>query len=314
MKKIISIMLVLMFVVLAVGCSKEVPPEECGTVNPAITVANAFRDPGLAAYVSKPDAMLITDTVDGKWQKGLCDCVNDVRITVGDEVYKYSSTCGTFNDAERGKSLALAENEKNEFNEMLLKYISFGVSDLEPPKDTETKNEAQPGGVSANEAFEITVSYANWTDDEQIYVSGLNGYKFDKNAAYGSEDHPIYRFDTLKELNDFKYTFDGVLSMNYGYDQQPSFNDATEKYDEVFFDDHSLILVYVTSSSGSLRFGVSGVFCDGNQFTVSIAQTNNPEVVSEDMAGWFITLAVNDSMIDDCVKFDAVSSRFVPDK
>lgn len=127
MKRIISIMFVLAFVVLAVGCSKEVPPEECGTVNPAITVANAFRDPGLAAYVSKPDAVLITDTVDGKWQNGLCDCVNDVRITVGDEVYKYSSTCGTFNDAERGKSLALAENEKNEFNEMLEKYISFGV-------------------------------------------------------------------------------------------------------------------------------------------------------------------------------------------
>ena len=135
--------------------------------SPKVTVANAFRDPGLAAYVSKPDAVLIADTVDGKWQKGLCDCVNDVRITVGDEVYKYSSPCGTFNDAERGKSLALAENEKNEFNEMLLKYISFGVSFEEAVSVVNIVDETKNSDIALPSMIE-----AFYRDAENTYFFG----------------------------------------------------------------------------------------------------------------------------------------------
>ena len=155
----------------------------------------------------------------------------------------------------------------------------------------------QIGGTSADETFDIAVSYANYAE----IIGGLNADKM----VISSVCHlPIWKFDTLVELEQFKqinnkFTFDG------GYDEIPSFNDTVAKYDEAFFEENSLMLVYVSANSGSYRYGVNSVFCDGTSFCIHVEQTNNPEVGTMDMAGWFITVAVPDSMIENCTEFDA---------
>ena len=163
-------------------------------------------------------------------------------------------------------------------------------------------NKVQSGGTPVEEAFEIAVSYANWTDESEIYFGALNKEKM----VISSVQHlPIYKFNTLKELEQFKLAFGEVLTMDRGYDEVPSFNDITTNYDETFFDENTLLLVYVGANSGTYRFGVSSVFCAENSFCIHIEQTNNPEVVTDDMAGWFITVAVPDSMVENCTEFDA---------
>ncbi len=151
-------------------------------------------------------------------------------------------------------------------------------------------------------SVEVTVSYANYTDEDEIYSGGLNA---DKMTISGEYHFPIYKFDSVQDLEQFKQAFGGVLTMDYGYDENPSFNEAITKYDEAFFKDNTLMLVYVTAGSGSLRFGVDSVFCDGTTFCIDVKQTNNPEVCTDDMAGWFITVAVADSVIANCTEFDA---------
>ena len=163
-------------------------------------------------------------------------------------------------------------------------------------------NKVQSGGTPVEEAFEIAVSYANWTEESEIYFGALNKEKM----VISSVQHlPIYKFNTLKELEQFKLAFGEVLTMDRGYDEVPSFNDITTNYDETFFDENTLLLVYVGANSGTYRFGVSSVFCAENSFCIHIEQTNNPEVVTDDMAGWFITVAVPDSMVENCTEFDA---------
>ena len=169
-----------------------------------------------------------------------------------------------------------------------------------------------PEGYSAgckedtwSKALDVTVSYANWTDAAEIRLSALN---FDK-MIISSVPHshlPIYKFDTREDLERFKRTFDGVLSMNACYDEVPSFHDATAKYDKAFFEENTLMLVYVTAYSGSYRFGVNSVSLDGGSFCIYVEQTNDPEVGTQDMAGWFITVAVPDSTVAGCTGFDAV--------
>lgn len=151
-------------------------------------------------------------------------------------------------------------------------------------------------------SVEVTVSYANYTDEDAIYSGGLNA---DKMTIEGEYHFPIYKFDSVQELEQFKKAFGEILTMDYGYDENPSFNEATAKYDEAFFKDNTLMLVYVTAGSGSLRFGVGSVTCDGKSFCIDVKQTNNPEVCTDDMAGWFITVAVADSVIANCTEFDA---------
>ena len=163
-------------------------------------------------------------------------------------------------------------------------------------------NKVQSGGTPVEEAFDIAVSYANWTEESEIYFGALNK---DKMAISSVQHLPIYKFNTSEELEQFKLAFGEVLTMDSGYDEVPSFNDTTANYDETFFDENTLMLAYVGANSGIYRFGVSSVFCDGNSFCIHIKQLNNPEAVTEDMAGWFITVAVPDSMVENCTEFDA---------
>ena len=158
------------------------------------------------------------------------------------------------------------------------------------------------GGTPADEAFDITVSYANWGDLTEIYAKALNTEKM----AISSVMHlPIYKFNTLEELDQFKNDIKDTLSIDQRYDEIPSFNESTAKYDENFFAENTLMLVYVESGSGSDRYGVDSVYhADGN-FRIHIKQTNRPEIGTCDMAGWFITVAVPDSMVADCIVFDA---------
>lgn len=164
-----------------------------------------------------------------------------------------------------------------------------------------------PSGTSADEAFDITVSYANYTGDDRIYTSALNTQKI--YTYISSVRHlPVYRFDTLSELERFKENFGNVLTMDRGYNEIPSFREVTAKYDNTFFAENTLMLVYVTASSGSYRYGVESVFCDGQTLSVQVEQTNRSSIgtaVTCDMAGWFITVAVPDSMAAGCTAFDA---------
>ena len=161
----------------------------------------------------------------------------------------------------------------------------------------------QPNEIPTYKTFDFTVSYANSAvSSDIIYTKALNNDKISINSI---RHLPIYKFDTLAELEQFKTDIDGILSIDQSYNEIPSFNDATVNYDEEFFAENSLMLVYIEASSGSYRYGVDSVYnADGN-FCIHITQTNNPSPFTDDMAGWFITVAVSDSMIADCTEFDA---------
>lgn len=128
--------------------------------------------------------------------------------------------------------------------------------------------------------------------------------------AISSVKHlPIYKFDTMAELENFKHSFGETHDMDSSYSEIPSFNDNTAEYDEAFFEQNTLMLVFVGANSGSYRFGVREVYCSKDAFCINVEQTNSPDIVTEDMAGWFITVAVPDSMIESCTEFDAVEVK-----
>ena len=158
------------------------------------------------------------------------------------------------------------------------------------------------GSKPAGETFDIAVSYANRGDLNGIYSHALN---IDKMVISSVRHLPIYKFDTLAELEQFKDDTKDVLTFDRGYDEVPSFNDVTAEYDAAFFSKNTLLLVYVEANSGSLRFGVDSIYHTDEIFCIHVKQTNYPEIGTDDMAGWFITVAVPDSMAANCTEFDA---------
>ena len=160
---------------------------------------------------------------------------------------------------------------------------------------------------SVKEVFDIKVSYAGWSDDSNIFFGALNREKM----AFSNFLHlPIFKFDTLSELEVFKNGVSQTLTIDSGYDKIASFNENTAGYDDKFFEENTLLLVYVSSSSGSYRYNIESVNIYSNTLCVHAVRTNNPDTVTMDMAGWFLTAAIPDSIVKNCTAFDADLNNF----
>ncbi len=163
-------------------------------------------------------------------------------------------------------------------------------------------DEIQHRGIPVDEALDVKVSYAGWSGESNIFFGSLNREKM----LLSSVQHlPIYKFDTLNELESFKNAVSQTLAVDSGYDEVPSLNENTAGYDEKFFEENTLMLVYVGANSGSYRYDVNSVKVYENTLCIHVERTNNPEIVTEDMAGWFITVAILDSIVANCTEFDA---------
>lgn len=147
--------------------------------------------------------------------------------------------------------------------------------------------------LELSDKLETTVSRVGYIEGYEIWLGALNREKMSINSV---QHLPIFKFDTLDEFDGFTGAkgkeFCGVV------------------YDSTFFDENTLLLVYVPATSGSYRYDVHSVYHKGNAFCVHVEQTNSPKVATDDMTGWFITLAVPDGLINDYTVFDADLGNF----
>lgn len=173
--------------------------------------------------------------------------------------------------------------------------------------DNGTWNEAPDGGEeliyhcrlceatqsSEPNLFRVEASFENFHGGREnaYYTHALNAHE-------PKMWIPLLKFDTLEEVEEFKPLLEG--------DALRDFNQVTEPFDEAFFAENTLMLFCFESSSGTYRYGVNSVFCDGSEFCVNVEQLNNPDIYTEDMAFWIAVFPIADSMIENCNTFNAV--------
>lgn len=182
---------------------------------------------------------------------------------------------------------------------MFGKVISASITDTATnnSQGTDIASDMEPGIPYA------AATWANWPDDPKITGLALNKDSFSTDTAHHV---PVYKCDTLADLNEFKATFSESLDLLGSYDEVPSFEETVSTFGENFFAENSMILVYVEASSGSLRFDVENYSVDGDTFCAYIHQTNRPENVTDNMAGWLMVIPVGKEIIQNCTQFDAV--------
>ncbi len=174
-----------------------------------------------------------------------------------------------------------------------------------PPSNTPTGNQSPADKTDIAEAidFDASVSWANWSDASEIRDLALNRDTF----AFSSARHiPIYKCDTLKELNEFKTTFSGIFTMDGTWDEVPSFEEVIADYTEDFFAENTLLLVYVEAGSCTPRFGVDSVSKENGTLSVYVKYTYSPEEGDCAMAGWLFAISASKDQIQSCTNFDAV--------
>ena len=146
------------------------------------------------------------------------------------------------------------------------------------------------------------IAYANYSSDNTIISECLNK---DKMIISSARHLPVYKFETKNELDEFKNKFKNSFTMDNSYSEIPSFNDVTANYDDEFFKNNTIILAYISANSGSYRYGISEVKKENKTLRLDIIKTNNPEVGTMDMSGWFLMAEFDKDYIKDCTEFDA---------
>lgn len=151
-----------------------------------------------------------------------------------------------------------------------------------------------------------TISYVGWTDNQILYDNALNK---DFLQSQPNDHLPMFKMDTVEQLEQFKNTFNSVFDFNTGYDSVLSFNGAISKAQwesEAFFKDNTLIIVYIPTNDSSLRFFVQDVITTDNSICISIQQKSVEQSQANDKAGWFLLMQVTDEEINKYTSFDAV--------
>ncbi len=157
---------------------------------------------------------------------------------------------------------------------------------------------------ASNIDYEAVCVWAGYSRDTDFAEYAVNKNKLGESGVL-----PMQRIDTLAALERFKVSFADDFSLNDGYDEAPSFAGATAAYDEAFFDDNTLFVIYLAASSGSFRYGVSGLDISDGCLTVSVTELNDPEAVTDDMAGWFLLVSLPEEELSDCTSFDAKTQK-----
>ncbi|MBQ3542243.1 MAG: hypothetical protein IJA45_03860 [Oscillospiraceae bacterium] len=153
-----------------------------------------------------------------------------------------------------------------------------------------------------NKIFDNCLSWAGWTGDASLFLGALNSDQLQTNHT---QHLPVYVFKSKAELDSFITRMDEHLSFDEARDEVPAFTETAAKYDEEFFKDNSLILVYATSGSWNTRYSATGFYCDGTSFVLHVEDTTKNDFGDTAMGGWFVSVVVDNKLIDSCSQFDA---------
>ncbi len=153
--------------------------------------------------------------------------------------------------------------------------------------------------------YAYIVTYAGWSDEQSLYENALN-----YDSVQDENGHlPIYKIDTFEELGNFKNTYKNILTLNKGYDTTLSFSEGMSKaqYDrEIFYEENSLLLVYVPTNGASLRVAIEEIKTTNKSMCIYVEQNNVETTLTDDKTGWFICVQVEKDKISNFKSFDAV--------
>ena len=287
MKKTLLTLVCLLFCLLLFGCSSQmstnVYPEsvEHKEYNVIWDVTFAGDAPDISTALSHEDSKLLADIMKSeKWINDLSDCAPDVMLISenGDRI-RYHSECGVFNDLENIKSLKLDPSQKEIVNNMLKSYGRLGPIELVP---------------SEPEGYEFSAQY--------IRTDIKSGGEYSK--IHLSKTPWVHVVDTREELDayyaEYKDCFDLERKSAIYSDETIGFLDACDKYNDEYFEEHNLVIIFLhESSSGSIRHEITDVRKDDLGGWVISVDRLLPEERTDDEAGWHLLLEIQMGKIID---------------
>ena len=152
---------------------------------------------------------------------------------------------------------------------------------------------------------------------------GYNKYAYSKMIEAGGippkailssiQSLPVVKVTSKTELMNFANKMDGVMSFKESYSDTPSFSHVSKEYNEEYFKNTTLFLVYISAGSTSHRHTVEYVSKSLGVLSIGISEIV-PESGDTAMEGWLIAIDAPKEQIEDIESIDArLSSTVYPD-
>ncbi len=115
---------------------------------------------------------------------------------------------------------------------------------------------------------------------------------------------PVVSITSEPALAQFVDDGAAYFQFDVAYGESGSFSDAVAAYDETYFTDKQLLILYTVEPSGSIRHEIVSVTVDGETLMVSVHRLI-PEEGTADMANWFIIIELPTDALDGVTSFNA---------
>lgn len=169
-----------------------------------------------------------------------------------------------------------------------------------PSSDNNSSNSSDTSSGTVMHTADTAVAFANWNGD---FLPCLNADKFHISSVMHL---PILKFESLNELEQFKSDYKDKFAMEASYDEVPSFKEVTSDMDDSFFEENTLLLVYVGANNCTHRFALDQIYEDDKSILLQIEETTKAETVDTAMSGWFVLVTLKKEKAQKYTEFDAV--------
>ncbi|MBR5285856.1 MAG: hypothetical protein IKU30_03065 [Clostridia bacterium] len=161
-------------------------------------------------------------------------------------------------------------------------------SSLTVEESSEEENSEQ-----SEESIEIPEIIPDFTVSKAPVVSTDESRVYEKAVSDGNKLPVVYKFDTREELDSFKSEYEDLF--HFKNPSSCGFNEATVKYDDAFFENNTLIVIYLESPCYGDEYIVGEIYNDLSTVRIQLVLTD----VGWDQGsgGKFITVAMPDAMM-----------------
>lgn len=183
------------------------------------------------------------------------------------------------------------------FEERGMAEVLFALGLGEKPEDVVEEPDDAP--------FPTTLCWADYTEEGEralrfTYYPITGAYSYQHELTY-----PAIGIKNTQELDSFLSLAKGYFSLSASLPGKETFNATVAKYDEAFFEENGLVIVYIPSESTSIGYKLADAALSGEELHITLTENRPEGDLAQAMAGWFMTVELPQAVLSQANYFSA---------
>ena len=153
--------------------------------------------------------------------------------------------------------------------------------------------------------FPNTLCWADYSEEGEralrfTYYPITGAFSYQYELTY-----PAIGIKNTQELESFLSLARGYFSLSASLPGKETFNATVAKYDEAFFEEKGLVIVYIPSESASIGYKLADATLQEEELHITVSEKRPEGELSAQTAGWFMTVEIPQEILSQANYFSA---------